>query len=1445
MSKFLNKYIVAIAIFYIFWIGVLPFLLTKSALLVCKNLSANTNYKIELINPKIRLYLLPVVKIKADKINIKSKLNSDYAVFENMAMKLRFLPLISGKMHINNIRASAINVSYKSEKAISLENLNLKSLKSEKVVIDSFKTDKFNLDLKLNGKNILYNGNDLLFVLRHHYLKLKLESVLKVENHSSIVNLNLYLPKSNEINKTIFDAEIQNFDISQLSEYIRKLDTDILSVTGILNFSSVKGALTSSLKGFEIKSKTDNRSIKFPNEISLKSDFEITKDAINIKSANIDSKNVHVIANGKITDYMSKSASDVDLNIVINKSKIEDFINMLPAFRVEEIDTYKLKQYKSYGDVLGNIKIRGRLPEPELFGDVFADNVILIKPIPNTNKGATVKLSFKGNTAHYDISVPAGNQQKVWVEGWQELYNIKYAELTVKSTDRVSLNSAQNVVVPLSEILNFIIGPLPILNVYDGVGNIDITVKGNRKNPHVWGNLNFINSSVYFKEMQDLKLTGADAVLAFNNKLAKFTTQKGTVNGKDFIINGNCSLDGNFDFNVISKNQPTNLIYKALMNSTMLPEIIHSLPKFDKIIGVSDITLKIKGHVKDIKDFKISKNVFVTGDTFVKNNDITLGGITSNKTNAKIQLDTFNINSEANGLINGEMFNVTAKIKDNVADINFKIPKLNPNFLLEENGSHAYILPFVSVEGMYKGVLDKIQYDKLKLQAFVIESHPKSNIKFNSGSLLLSDGRLDIKNLNLVAYDETNRFVTSIKADNIFTKNPDIKGNFLLKVSDLKILNKIFAEKVLPNNIQEVLKTIEFTKGAIDISGRIHNNKIYTSGDLEGIELNYIPFELPVKILSGKVQVAGETVKLSNINILSENMPVFLKGDIRDIFGSKRFDLYVNSKLKQEFADKCINKNTIYPVKIKGDVMLTSQLKGVAENYDVKTNVNLSKEASMYYYGATVGDLDDDVSISLDANIKNSKDFKIKDFVADKLTETNGKKTKLNMLRIKGGAEIQNDDILLNDFRIKTSNPTDARIFNIIFRKPNIKQGKFTSDLKIYGKLSNPKIIGNFHIVETNIPFLDTVMKNIEFVFKDKTIEISSKGEVFGNNVEADAILVNSLVPPYHIKQAKIYTNTMDLNRFVERIKSAEADNKVKQDTFENFDTKSLIADSLKMKADSVTLSNIHATNFSAESSLSKDRVFDINHFVFNIAQGELQGNYRYNLKTNDININLDAQNIDANDITRALFDLNNQIYGDLTGKISLSCNGWAYENCLKTLNGNTIFNVKNGRMPKLGSLEYLLKAGNLVKGGITNLSINGVIDLITPLKTGEFSDIFGSITIRDGIANNIEITTQGKNMSLFIGGTYDFSTFTAEMEVLGLISKKISTMFGPVGNLSVNTLFNMIPGIDLSKDNSVLEKINKIPGIEISGKAYRKFIAEIKGNINNDNYVTNFNWIN
>lgn len=449
------------------------------------------------------------------------------------------------------------------------------------------------------------------------------------------------------------------------------------------------------------------------------------------------------------------------------------------------------------------------------------------------------------------------------------------------------------------------------------------------------------------------------------------------------------------------------------------------------------------------------------------------------------------------------------------------------------------------------------------------------------------------------------------------------------------------------------------------------------------------------------------------------------------------------------------------------------------------------------------------------------------------------------MLKAKGGIEIYKDDLLFKDLYVKTQNPTDARIFNIIFRKPNIKQGQFTSDLKFNGKLSDPKLIGDFHIFETNIPFLDTTMKNITFKFKDKTIDLTSKGEILGNDVAVQATLKNKLAIPYYVENADFYTKVFDLNYIIDKLKLSQVENYQTFDSFAGADLSSIIIKNMRINADNIYLRNINAKDFSANLSVDNDKILNVNNFIFSIANGTLQGKFNYNLDNNNTSLDVKAKDIDANALTYALFDLNNQIYGDLTGDINLSCNGIDFDNCMKTLNGKTTFNVSNGRMPKLGSLEYLLKAGNLVKGGLTGISINSVIDIITPLKTGEFSNIYGILDIKDGEAENIAISTRGKDLSLFITGKYNFSTANAEMEVFGMLSKKISTMFGPLGNLSLNTLFNAIPGVDLSQDSKIIEQINKIPGIELTGKAYRKFIAEIKGDINGDDYVTSFKWIN
>lgn len=1435
-----NKVIILIISFYIFWLGVLPVIISKSITALCKNFSHNSDYNFEIVNPKTKLSLLPVATFKADKLVVKDKNNSFSSDIENFKIKLRLLPLLSGRLHINSLNMTSVKFFANIQNDIELdkdffEKLENTGIKCDSIGIKDFEGSLYQKDVKVP---ILYQGKDFKYKHKNRYIQFSKKSVLKVNNKVSTANIELYLPKNNDIKKTIFDIEVINLDIAPFRIYFKHyLPNELVDLRGFININADKNELVTELSNCAAIMKDSAKSIILPETLQIKSKFNIKRSYITLDNVDIESKNIKASLDGKIYDYFGKTMPTLDLNIRLNKSKTEDIISMLPPFRVEEIDVYKLKKYKFYGNAIANISVKGRVPEPDINGNIYIDNGILMKPIPNTTKGAIVKLKLTGKYALFDVFVPAGGKESVQVKGSQELYNIKYADMTIKSSPNVDLAVAESVVNPLHEILNFIIGPVPIMDI-KGKGNIDITVKGNRKNPHVWGALNVNNATVNFNEIPDLILTNADAVLTFNDQDAVFTTKKGLVNGKDFRINGTCSLFGKFDFDAVSQNQPTKALYKAIQTSTMIPDIKKMIPITDKVQGFTDLNIKIYGAVKYIEDLKFNKNTFAKGNITLKDNDFALNGFEINKTNGNVKFDTDFADANITALMGNSPLSIKAKIKNNIGDLILNIPRFNPNFLIENSNN---ILPYISVNAKYKGNINKIEYNKLNLKAKILESPPQSKLKFQTGDIIVQNNIITINNLKGYINNSKNIIEANLRVAEAFSDKSITNGAIRVKTPDLSLLNDLLISDLLP----EAINNIEFTKGAVDLNCKFFNNKISANTDLSGISFVYLPLELPVEIINGNLAIRNNSIRLNKVNLMADKMPVLADGEIKDIFDKQNFNLYIDSKPKQEFIDKYINKNQIYPIKIKGDIVYWLKLKGTPDNYELKSKVDMNKDSSVYHFGATVGDLENAIVMEIDSRITNKKNIKIQDFSYDKLIDSqNGKQTRLNMLKAHGGVQLLKDDLGFNDLVIKTYHPADARIFNIIFRKPNIKQGQFTSDLKFNGKLSNPRVIGDFHIFETNIPFLDTTMKNIELVFKDRVVEISSKGDVLGNDVSFEGVMKNKLTMPYELEKATLYTKDLNLNNIVNKLKTAQADNASTFESFEGLDLNSIVFNNLKLKADSIQLRNINAEEFEATTSLNEKGIFDVNNFRFNIAQGTLSGKYKYNLKNNDMSINLDAQNINANDITWALFDLNNQIYGDMTGGVNLSCNGTDFRYCMETLNGKTFFNVKDGRMPKLGSLEYLLKAGNLLKGGITGISINSVIDLITPLKTGEFSDIFGSIRIKDGIARNIEITTKGKDLSLFIDGTYNFADSTADMQVLGLLSRKISTMFGPIGNMSINTLFNVIPGVDLSKESLVLERINKIPGLELSEKAYRKFIAEIKGNINGDNYVTSFKWL-
>ena len=85
-----------------------------------------------------------------------------------------------------------------------------------------------------------------------------------------------------------------------------------------------------------------------------------------------------------------------------------------------------------------------------------------------------------------------------------------------------------------------------------------------------------------------------------------------------------------------------------------------------------------------------------------------------------------------------------------------------------------------------------------------------------------------------------------------------------------------------------------------------------------------------------------------------------------------------------------------------------------------------------------------------------------------------------------------------------------------------------------------------------------------------------------------------------------------------------------------------------------------------------------------------------------------------------------------------------------------------------------------------------------------------------------------------------------AQFEILGKLSKRISTIFGKLGNTSLNTFFKLIPGISLlnSGQKDLIQDVEKIPSFTTGDYESRVFQAIIDGNINESGYVQSFKWV-
>ena len=443
---------------------------------------------------------------------------------------------------------------------------------------------------------------------------------------------------------------------------------------------------------------------------------------------------------------------------------------------------------------------------------------------------------------------------------------------------------------------------------------------------------------------------------------------------------------------------------------------------------------------------------------------------------------------------------------------------------------------------------------------------------------------------------------------------------------------------------------------------------------------------------------------------------------------------------------------------------------------------------------------------------------------------------------------INKDNVIEPDeINIKTYQNVSARILNLLLKKPIFRQGSLNCDLKYKTdkNAGTAKLLGKMEARNLDIPLFDTVIKNIRLNAENDDINLNILGFITDSRININSVMANNLMMRPEVKSLKINAEAIDNNMLLQTLSKVHTamneNNQIK-----HLDLNGLTINNGVLNIKNITVKSFNATDFVSNFSIDENGIFNADNIKLNTGNGDIRGQMSYNLNTSDTECDFVLNNVDSNYIAETLFEGKNQIYGNANGKIFLKTKGISNEEMVNNLAGFVYFDINDGRMPKLGSLEYLLRAGNIIKSGITGFTINNILELLNLVKSGYFSNINGSCTIENGIAQNIEIFSKGDNMSLYIHGTYDIAKTHADMEILGKISKQISTIFGALGNTSINTFFKLIPGIsllDFGRKNFV-EDVEKIPPFTGGYYDARTFQAIIDGNINESGYVQSFKWV-
>ena len=1307
---------------------------------------------------------------------------------------------------------------------------------------------------------------------------------------------------------------IEKFDLSEFKPYINRYSTRYFSdFTGIgsVNFDIDLNTEIVGKRKFFINSKINNLNISsglrekkesqnssardefYGNILSHKGSLifqtngNFDNNDLYLDNFQVNGKGLNTSIKGKISNFARKKIRNVDLNVEVEGTRAKTAAEIFPKNINVALDPFnKIIKHNIDGNISGNITAKGYYKRPALFGKIKYDDFSVVEKVPDSPNGYG-SVDFLGSTLVLDSTQYLSKNGFVKTTGTIVPFKGKKVNLKINSTQNIDFATTLPVLLAVRDMFQFKLAPVTEMDI-TGRGKVSLDIVGAFKDVTINGYVETKNVTVKYKTLAS-KAENVNGKVKFDGEKVFYDDLSGVVEGIKLIPSGYSTLHGYSDIKLYMPNLDLKKGQKFIYGSPLLKKVQVSLKDIMDIKGVADTTIFLKGTEEKLDSSGIIKFVdaYLTykgyGEAFndlkgqlrYDNENILMDNINGNVLKNNVTVDGFvaalsknidlSITSKNINLEDAKKFVMNSSLMSKAQKIvnDFSFIKGTASFKLKLKGKSN------------DDCLESLLFDNTN--AVFIQKNTGFPIKIVKGTFTITDDSVQTPGMqaSIANTDFTVKGKVSNLKANIKTKAPVVPDIELqIRNFNVAMLKDTAKSSLIPNNLRKILADITPSSLPLhsennNIFVRINQSGFKAKVNFDNFAMNYSPYDLPLVIENGKAEITDKTVYFSGINGKISNSGFFINGTVKNYLKKPSFETELSMEVNPEDSDR-LSSLFKQPVDMKNSIPIVIKLKGGVDNWNVLAKMALNKGTSLSF-AKQIGLPDDKVRmIALEAQGKSDR-------IDIKRMELNifGRDTELNnqllrnvditdekdkILHISGSIDrLKSQTPIFKSFRVYTNNekPLSLCILNPgvskVINNGNDKffsEGNVKADLTINGSIFNPDIAGFISFYGLKIPDYKLSLGDANVSFTKDNINLNLKGlKIDDSSMDIKALLDYSWQTPLMVRDINITSDYMNIDKIAavflankDLINSSTEDIKATNFVIQNgtLDSKELI------------MRDMIISNVKADVNFTPDGLLSVSDIQMKAAGGVGTGNLYYNAKSTELSLNLKAKNMQANALATTLLRFPNEVYGTLNGEGQFYTSGRNSEEMISNSNGYADFKIYDGRLVRLGSLEYFLRAANVMQSGIGGLNVNNVIDLVIPQKTGYFDKLEGKLDIKDGVINTEEITSSGDNLSLFISGNFDMLTNYADAKILGKLSKKVLGLLGPLGSVSVNQVIGYIPGFGFlptaAGEKGLIDLIPGLSKIPVLGldfnKKNRQFEVDINGNLYEQSSVKSFRWL-